>query len=65
VSQSISRRVAAAGVGAGAAASLALQQQDRWSDFCSEPSDLSEPSGLAPSVSIKQTTAPTAHHSLS
>jgi hypothetical protein len=25
-----------------------------------EPSDLSEPSGLAPSVSIKQTTAPTA-----
>jgi hypothetical protein len=42
---------------AGAAAAFALQQQGRGTSAV-EPSDLSEPSGLAPSVSIKQTTAP-------
>jgi hypothetical protein len=36
----------------------------RWATSAVEPSDLSEPSGLAPSVSIKQTTAPTATASL-
>jgi hypothetical protein len=53
-----------AGVAAGV--ELALPARSRHGATSAvEPSDLSEPSGLAPSVSIKQTTVPLPlHHPL-
>jgi hypothetical protein len=50
------RPEAAAGVGAGAAAAFGASATGAMGASAVEPSDLSEPSGLAP-VSIKQTTA--------